>query len=123
MKKGLFMYFKFGILFQNSCLLDILSSSLRTKLFVEIKLLTTGRRKFHTLPQQYVSNLPIPYTQNLTLGKLPEVPFHLYAATAKNGYRKPMPGMWYALEALFRNEGASVGKIMLSSLLILIIET
>ncbi|KAK7689194.1 hypothetical protein QCA50_007885 [Cerrena zonata] len=39
---------------------------------------------------------------------LSEVPFHLYAATAKNGYRKPMPGMWYALEALFREDGVTI---------------
>ena len=46
----------------------------------------------------------------LTPVKLSEVPFHLYAATAKNGYRKPMPGMWYALEGLYRAEGVSIGK-------------
>ena len=42
--------------------------------------------------------------------KLSEVPFHLYAATAKNGYRKPMPGMWYALEGLYKAEGVPIGK-------------
>ncbi|KAF8892654.1 polynucleotide kinase 3 phosphatase-domain-containing protein [Infundibulicybe gibba] len=39
---------------------------------------------------------------------LPNVPFHLFAATAKDSYRKPMPGMWYALEAILRGDDAEI---------------
>lgn len=41
---------------------------------------------------------------------LSEVPFHLFAATAKDGYRKPMPGMWYELERIFASEGVTIDK-------------
>ncbi|GJE97041.1 PNK3P-domain-containing protein [Phanerochaete sordida] len=41
---------------------------------------------------------------------LPEVPFHLFAATARDGYRKPMPGMWYELERIFAAEDVVIDK-------------
>jgi DNA 3'-phosphatase len=41
--------------------------------------------------------------------KLDDVPFRLYAATAKDGYRKPMLGMWWELEKVF-NENVEIGK-------------
>lgn len=39
---------------------------------------------------------------------LPEVPFRLLAATARDGYRKPMPGMWYELERIFAQDGVQI---------------
>ncbi|THH31361.1 hypothetical protein EUX98_g2820 [Antrodiella citrinella] len=41
---------------------------------------------------------------------LPEVPFHIYAATAKDKYRKPIPGMWYELEAEFGKDNVHIDK-------------
>lgn len=41
--------------------------------------------------------------------KLPDVPFRLFAACAKDGYRKPMPGMWYELERLFKEHHVDIG--------------
>ncbi|KAH8108211.1 PNK3P-domain-containing protein [Cristinia sonorae] len=41
---------------------------------------------------------------------LPEVPFRIYAATAKDGYRKPIPGMWYELEREFARENVQIDK-------------
>ncbi|KAA1478773.1 PNK3P-domain-containing protein [Dentipellis sp. KUC8613] len=40
----------------------------------------------------------------LIANALPDVPFHLFAATAKDGHRKPMPGMWRELQAIFAQE-------------------
>lgn len=42
-------------------------------------------------------------------GKLPDVPFRLFAACAKDGYRKPMPGMWYELERIFKEQHVDIG--------------
>ncbi|RDB21211.1 Bifunctional polynucleotide phosphatase/kinase [Hypsizygus marmoreus] len=41
---------------------------------------------------------------------LPDVPFRLFAATSKDNYRKPMPGMWLELERIFREEGVDIDK-------------
>ncbi|TFY81192.1 hypothetical protein EWM64_g2825 [Hericium alpestre] len=41
---------------------------------------------------------------------LPDVPFRIFAATAKDGYRKPIPGMWYELEKIFSAEGVEIDK-------------
>ncbi|KIL68653.1 hypothetical protein M378DRAFT_158497 [Amanita muscaria Koide BX008] len=41
---------------------------------------------------------------------LSELPFRLFAATAKDWYRKPMPGMWYELERIFRADGIEIDK-------------
>lgn len=41
--------------------------------------------------------------------QLPDVPFRLLAATAKDRYRKPIPGMWYELERIFAEENVSIG--------------
>ncbi|KAG6379099.1 polynucleotide kinase 3 phosphatase-domain-containing protein [Boletus reticuloceps] len=38
-----------------------------------------------------------------------DVPFHLFAACAKDGYRKPMPGMWYELERIFKEHHVDIG--------------
>ncbi|EPQ59072.1 PNK3P-domain-containing protein [Gloeophyllum trabeum ATCC 11539] len=46
----------------------------------------------------------------LIAAALPDVPFHLFAATAKDGYRKPMPGMWYELEKIFDADGVKIDK-------------
>ncbi|PCH38769.1 PNK3P-domain-containing protein [Wolfiporia cocos MD-104 SS10] len=37
----------------------------------------------------------------LIAAAVPEVPFRLFAATAKDSYRKPIPGMWYELERMY----------------------
>ncbi|KAI5122008.1 hypothetical protein M0805_001840 [Coniferiporia weirii] len=41
---------------------------------------------------------------------LRDVPFILFAATAKDMYRKPMPGMWVTLEKLVTDAGKSIDK-------------
>jgi hypothetical protein len=38
------------------------------------------------------------------------VPFHIFAATGRDLYRKPMPGMWYELERTFAEAGVVIGK-------------
>lgn len=46
--------------------------------------------------------------------QLPDVPFRLLAATAKDGYRKPIPGMWYELERIFADENVTIGAHIIS---------
>ncbi|KAG6335223.1 hypothetical protein ID866_3868 [Astraeus odoratus] len=41
---------------------------------------------------------------------LPHVPFRILAACAKDGYRKPMPGMWYELERIFKEHNVEIDK-------------
>ncbi|KAF5330357.1 hypothetical protein D9619_005663 [Psilocybe cf. subviscida] len=41
---------------------------------------------------------------------LEDVPFRLLAATQKDQYRKPMPGMWYEVERIFSEEGVAIDK-------------
>ncbi|EIM90535.1 PNK3P-domain-containing protein [Stereum hirsutum FP-91666 SS1] len=41
---------------------------------------------------------------------LPDVPFRIFAATAKDGFRKPIPGMWYELERIFKESGVEIDK-------------
>lgn len=41
--------------------------------------------------------------------QLSQVPFRILAATQKDQYRKPMPGMWYEIERIFREEGVEIG--------------
>ncbi|KAJ7144863.1 polynucleotide kinase 3 phosphatase-domain-containing protein [Mycena crocata] len=43
----------------------------------------------------------------LIAAAIPGVPFRLFAATAKDNYRKPMTGMWQELESLFIDKKAS----------------
>lgn len=45
--------------------------------------------------------------------QLPDVPFHIFAACAKDGYRKPMPGMWYELERIFKEHHVDIGTLCL----------
>ncbi|KAI6164364.1 polynucleotide kinase 3 phosphatase-domain-containing protein [Pisolithus thermaeus] len=46
----------------------------------------------------------------LIAAALPDVPFRILAASAKDGYRKPMPGMWYELERIFKEQGVEIDK-------------
>ncbi|GBE82578.1 Bifunctional polynucleotide phosphatase/kinase [Sparassis crispa] len=39
---------------------------------------------------------------------LPDVPFRLLAATARDGFRKPMPGMWYELVRIFAQDSVRI---------------
>jgi bifunctional polynucleotide phosphatase/kinase len=32
------------------------------------------------------------------------------AATQKDKFRKPMPGMWYEIERIFQEEGVTIGR-------------
>ncbi|KAJ7103101.1 polynucleotide kinase 3 phosphatase-domain-containing protein [Mycena belliarum] len=41
---------------------------------------------------------------------LPGIPFRLFAATAKDNYRKPMIGMWDALEKLYAAENVQIDR-------------
>ncbi|VDC03760.1 unnamed protein product [Peniophora sp. CBMAI 1063] len=42
--------------------------------------------------------------------KIPKIPFFAYAATTADEFRKPMPGMWLALEQLLSKRGLSIDK-------------
>ncbi|KAI0822674.1 PNK3P-domain-containing protein [Trametes gibbosa] len=44
----------------------------------------------------------------LIANALPDVPFRLFAATEKDGYRKPIPGMWYELERIFAQDNVQI---------------
>ncbi|KAH9901687.1 PNK3P-domain-containing protein [Cubamyces lactineus] len=44
----------------------------------------------------------------LIANALSDVPFRLFAATEKDGYRKPMPGMWYELERIFAQDNVHI---------------
>ncbi|KIO19192.1 hypothetical protein M407DRAFT_31177 [Tulasnella calospora MUT 4182] len=46
----------------------------------------------------------------LIASALPAVPFRVFVATSKDQYRKPIPGTWFELEKLFRNEGIEIGN-------------
>lgn len=46
----------------------------------------------------------------LIAAAVPDLPFRIFAATAKDGYRKPMPGMWFELERIFAEEGVTIDK-------------
>ncbi|KIL00645.1 hypothetical protein PAXRUDRAFT_29641 [Paxillus rubicundulus Ve08.2h10] len=46
----------------------------------------------------------------LIAAALPTVPFRLLAASAKDGYRKPMPGMWYEVERIFNERDVEIDK-------------
>jgi len=41
---------------------------------------------------------------------IPDIPFTLFAATAKDSYRKPAPGMWTRMESLFEVASISIDK-------------
>ncbi|KZT03593.1 PNK3P-domain-containing protein [Laetiporus sulphureus 93-53] len=41
---------------------------------------------------------------------LPDIPFRLLASIARDGYRKPMPGMWYQLEHIFAEDNVQIDK-------------
>ncbi|KAG8928212.1 hypothetical protein FRC02_007217 [Tulasnella sp. 418] len=44
----------------------------------------------------------------LIAANLPDVPFRIFAATAKDVYRKPMLGTWFALERIFAEDGVAI---------------
>ncbi|KAG6878764.1 hypothetical protein C0993_008063 [Termitomyces sp. T159_Od127] len=46
----------------------------------------------------------------LIAAALPDVPFVLFAATAKDGYRKPMLGMWNELVRMYREAGVEIDR-------------
>lgn len=45
---------------------------------------------------------------------IPDVPFRVFAATAKDGYRKPLPGMWTELESILKQDDIIIGAIIIS---------
>jgi hypothetical protein len=47
---------------------------------------------------------------DLTSYQMPEVPFHIFAATGRDQFRKPMPGIWFELCALFAQSGVTIGR-------------
>ena len=49
---------------------------------------------------------------HLILQQLPDVPFRIFAATEKDGFRKPIPGMWYELERIFAEEEVQIGLFL-----------
>ncbi|EIN13709.1 PNK3P-domain-containing protein [Punctularia strigosozonata HHB-11173 SS5] len=46
----------------------------------------------------------------LIAAALPDVPFRIFAATRKDGHRKPMPGMWHELERIYALDGVVIDK-------------
>ena len=59
-----------------------------------------------------VSPILPPLTHALTTHariQLESIPFRILAATMKDEFRKPMPGMWYALEKIFAQDGVTIG--------------
>lgn len=42
--------------------------------------------------------------------QLKDVPFWMFAATARDEYRKPMLGMWWELEKIFNAQGVKIGE-------------
>lgn len=50
--------------------------------------------------------------------QLKDVPFRIMAATGKDQYRKPMPGMWHELERIFTEECVMIGRAALVSRLL-----
>ncbi|KAF8623947.1 hypothetical protein AX15_006112 [Amanita polypyramis BW_CC] len=46
----------------------------------------------------------------LIAAALPDTPFRLFAATAKDRYRKPMPGIWYEFERIAHSTGLEIDK-------------
>ncbi|KAJ3827702.1 polynucleotide kinase 3 phosphatase-domain-containing protein [Lentinula raphanica] len=46
----------------------------------------------------------------LIAAAIPSVPFRLFAAIAKDEYRKPMPGMWNELTRIYKEEGVEIDK-------------
>jgi histidinol phosphatase-like enzyme len=47
--------------------------------------------------------------------QLHDVPFRIFAATKRDMYRKPMPGMWYEIESMFKSSGVDIGSSASSS--------
>ena len=41
---------------------------------------------------------------------LPGIPFHIFAATSDDKFRKPGTGMWDALSSMLESEGATIGQ-------------
>jgi bifunctional polynucleotide phosphatase/kinase len=56
-----------------------------------------------------------PAAMNLWRQKIPQIaaalnlPFRIFAAAAKDEYRKPMPGMWNELDRIFNEHGTKIG--------------
>ncbi|KAF7302604.1 hypothetical protein HMN09_00894900 [Mycena chlorophos] len=46
----------------------------------------------------------------LVVAAIPEVPFRLLAATAKDKFRKPMTGMWDEVQRMFAEDGVEIDK-------------
>ncbi|KAH9994624.1 polynucleotide kinase 3 phosphatase-domain-containing protein [Russula vinacea] len=46
----------------------------------------------------------------LIAAAIPELPFRIFAATARDGHRKPMPGMWTELERIFAQDGITIDE-------------
>jgi bifunctional polynucleotide phosphatase/kinase len=42
---------------------------------------------------------------------MPTVPFRLLAATSSDGFRKPLPGMWWQLEKIYAEGNATIGVL------------
>ncbi|KAG8909777.1 hypothetical protein FRC00_009469 [Tulasnella sp. 408] len=46
----------------------------------------------------------------LIASAIPTVPFRIFVASSKDQYRKPIPGTWFELEKLYKNEGIEIGE-------------
>lgn len=41
-----------------------------------------------------------------------DVPFRVFASTQRDAYRKPIPGMWWELETLYKRAGKDIGAFL-----------
>jgi hypothetical protein len=73
-----------------------------------------GRKKDtqHSHRSKYMSNRDL-YVL-IMLSQIPDVPFRIFGAKAKDGFRKPMPGIWYELERIFNEDGVQIGLLHLT---------
>jgi hypothetical protein len=59
--------------------------------------------------QSHLLLFPLMCSLSIHNMQLESIPFRILAATMKDEFRKPMPGMWYALEKTFEQDGVTVG--------------
>lgn len=46
---------------------------------------------------------------DLCIAQCPDLPFRIFGAKEKDGFRKPMPGVWYELQKIFADHGVDIG--------------
>ncbi|RPD65808.1 PNK3P-domain-containing protein [Lentinus tigrinus ALCF2SS1-7] len=67
-----------------------------------VVIITNQALRTSTLISEWKKKIP------LIANALSEVPFRIFAAIEKDGYRKPIPGMWYELERIFAEDDVQI---------------